>query len=229
LRPLPQGEGQRAKAFTLAEVLITLAVIGIVAALTMPALIANYQKKVTAIRVKHFYSMFSQAIRLSEAENGEYKNWDFPTSYKSTSDTQAFMNKYIAPYFKELRLCSTGSTNDKCGALISTYGANYILSNGTGVAVVIAGSTLSCTIDITGGAPPNQLGKDAFYFRMNKDTGFVPFGWTNGLTRENIITNGVNVTDADGTSRHYCNKSNRYMCTALIMLDGWEIKDDYPW
>jgi prepilin-type N-terminal cleavage/methylation domain-containing protein len=122
LRPLPRGEGQRAKAFTLAEVLITLAVIGIVAALTMPALIANYQKKVTAIRVKHFYSMFSQAIRLSEAENGEYKNWDFPTS-----------------------------------------------------------------------------------------------------------TNGVNITDADGTSRNYCNKSNRYMCTALIMLDGWEIKDDYPW
>ncbi len=32
--------------FTLAEVLITLGIIGIVAAMTMPALIANYQKKV---------------------------------------------------------------------------------------------------------------------------------------------------------------------------------------
>ena len=38
--------------FTLAEVLITLAIIGVVAVMTIPTLIANYQKKATATKVK---------------------------------------------------------------------------------------------------------------------------------------------------------------------------------
>jgi prepilin-type N-terminal cleavage/methylation domain-containing protein len=51
--------------FTLAEVLITLGIIGIVAALTMPSLMANYQKKAAATRLKQTYSMLNQALLLS--------------------------------------------------------------------------------------------------------------------------------------------------------------------
>ena len=40
------------KAFTLAEVLITLGIIGIVAAMTIPTLITNYQKNITITRLK---------------------------------------------------------------------------------------------------------------------------------------------------------------------------------
>ena len=45
------------KAFTLAEVLITLGIIGIVAAMTLPVVIGNYQKKVTAAKVKKFWNL----------------------------------------------------------------------------------------------------------------------------------------------------------------------------
>lgn len=48
-------------AFTLAEVLVTLGIIGVVAAITMPTLIDNHQKKVAATRLEKFYSMMSQA------------------------------------------------------------------------------------------------------------------------------------------------------------------------
>ena len=45
--------GQAARlAFTLAEVLVTLGIIGIIAALTMPALITKYQKKQTVAQLK---------------------------------------------------------------------------------------------------------------------------------------------------------------------------------
>lgn len=44
------------KGFTLSEVLITLGIIGIVAAITLPTLITNYQKKTTATRVKKAYA-----------------------------------------------------------------------------------------------------------------------------------------------------------------------------
>ena len=40
------------KAFTMAEVLITLGIIGIVAAMTLPSLVGNYQKKQTAMQLK---------------------------------------------------------------------------------------------------------------------------------------------------------------------------------
>ena len=55
--------------FTLAEVLITLGIIGIVAAMTIPVLITNYQKKTTATRVKKAYSELLLAIKLSESFN----------------------------------------------------------------------------------------------------------------------------------------------------------------
>ncbi len=49
-------------AFTLAEVLITLGIIGVVAAMTMPSLLLNYQRKALETRFKKSYSVLSQAI-----------------------------------------------------------------------------------------------------------------------------------------------------------------------
>ena len=43
------------RAFTIAEVLITLGIIGIVAAMTLPVVIGNYQKKVTVEKLKTVY------------------------------------------------------------------------------------------------------------------------------------------------------------------------------
>ena len=47
------------KAFTLAEVLITIGIIGIVAALTLPTLIGNYRKSVVENKLKSTYSQLS--------------------------------------------------------------------------------------------------------------------------------------------------------------------------
>src|SRR5699024_10510594 len=68
-------------AFTLAEVLVTLGLIGIVAAMTLPSLIGNYQKKQTAIRLKEAYSLLNQAIQQSELKNGEINSWNFGTAH----------------------------------------------------------------------------------------------------------------------------------------------------
>ena len=57
-------------AFTLAEVLITLGIIGVVAALTLPALIANYQKQVIKEQFKVAYSLVQQAWKKAEVDFG---------------------------------------------------------------------------------------------------------------------------------------------------------------
>jgi len=58
------------KGFTLAEVLITLGIIGVVAALTIPTLIANYQKLQYVVALKKAYSEFSEALNLMANDYG---------------------------------------------------------------------------------------------------------------------------------------------------------------
>lgn len=63
------------KAFTLAEVLITLGITGIVASLTLPLLISSHNKSVTETRLSKEYNVFSNAIKLSEIDNGVMSDW----------------------------------------------------------------------------------------------------------------------------------------------------------
>ncbi len=100
----------RKKAFTLAEVLITLGIIGIVAALTLPALIASNKEKARVTNLKKIYSQMQNAWNMAIAENGDATNWDLAKTDTGTknengatildhSGCEKFMS-YILPYFK---------------------------------------------------------------------------------------------------------------------------------
>ena len=82
------------KAFTMAEVLITLGVIGIVAAMTFPMMIHKYRKVVIENRLKTTLSLLNQALYMSVANNGPAYGW----TYNLT--TEEFFNQYYAPYLK---------------------------------------------------------------------------------------------------------------------------------
>lgn len=62
--------------FTLAEVLITLGIIGIVAALTLPSLITNYREKQRVTQLKKIYSTLQQAFVRAQEAHGELQYWD---------------------------------------------------------------------------------------------------------------------------------------------------------
>lgn len=81
-------------AFTLAEVLITLAVIGIVAALTIPTLISDVSRKQHLVAFKKKYAELTHAINLSTIDNGSTSNWDY------TLEDEEFFGEYLAPYLK---------------------------------------------------------------------------------------------------------------------------------
>ena len=61
--------------FTLAEVLITLVIIGVIAAMTIPAVINKTQKQEYVSRLKKTYSVFAQATNKIIAEEGTPSNW----------------------------------------------------------------------------------------------------------------------------------------------------------
>lgn len=78
----------------LAEILITIGIIGVVAAITIPTLITNYQKKITATKLKKTYAELTNAVRLSEADNGEVSGWNI------TNKSEENFDEYILPYIK---------------------------------------------------------------------------------------------------------------------------------
>jgi len=225
-------------AFTLAEVLITLGIIGVVAALTLPTVINKYQKKTAATRAKKAYTEMMQAIKLSEVENGPISEWSYPAT-NSIANTRNFITTYIEPYFKDLKYCSGGKSNTKCGLVVSAYGANYILPNGTGVSMLVStNSDLYVLFDINGPKKPNLMGTDAFYFITYKGK-LMPYGWYDGISRQDVFNSFRYTEKLSGKALTLrCNNMkidssntdlNRHGCTALLMLDGWEMRADYPY
>lgn len=210
-------------AFTLAEVLIVLGIIGIIAELTIPDLYSNFQKRVAETKLEQAYSILSQAITFSETDNGPYATWQFPAS-NSISGTQTFYDAYFKPYIKTIKQCPSGQDTSCVGIPVSSNGINYVLANGEGFSMLSTPSNIAyIIIDINGVTPPNVMGKDVFYFQFRNDFGLVPYQYVPGMTRDQIINNGTEGCNSSGTTY------SRYLCTALIMIDGWKISDDYPW
>ncbi len=100
-------------AFTLAEVLITLGIIGVVAAITIPTLINNYKKMHYVNKFKHTYSLLQQAIGMSQVENGPLDTWDYSENPEEEENLTKFAEKYITPYLKIAKNCGT-RTGEGC-------------------------------------------------------------------------------------------------------------------
>ena len=116
------------KAFTLAEVLITLGIIGVVAAITIPSLMTAYEKHVTISKLQRAISVLNQAYRLSVDDLGEVS-----LSEALNLGSEEYFNTYWAPYLKAITVCTSYS---QCG-----YKSNnpwlYPNKNKVGLGVVV--------------------------------------------------------------------------------------------
>ncbi len=216
------------KGFTLAEVLITLVIIGVVAALTVPTLITKYQKEQTVTRLKKAYSALSQATQRAIADYGVVRTWTFPEPGNGL-ETWEFAKKYIYPYMNVSVDCgtNTGGTcefsywllNESRKFTCDSRFVRFSLNDGTLIALrVYNHNTVSVYIDINGKKKPNKLGRDVFSYLFSYNKGFTPN--TNNTSRESLL----------GSGQYTCNlvATGEY-CAAVIMKDGWRIADDYPW
>ena len=88
----------RKKAFTLAEVLITLGIIGVVAAMTLPVLTGKYQKQIKISQLKNIYSPMQRLDTRVKAEYGDTLNTYLP-------DSKEFFGQYLIPYLKPVNFC----------------------------------------------------------------------------------------------------------------------------
>ena len=165
----------KSKAFTLAEVLITLGIIGVVAAVTLPTLIAKYQEIVWLNQFKQTYSILSQAyVRASDDMGGYSKDWGLPTTSSKEASKQIYniFSKYlkftgVVNQYKTIK--NLNGEDDHSAVLHPSKGDVYSLSNGALIQFGIvepdaAGSlyNIGINVDINGQKGPNMLGKDVF-------------------------------------------------------------------
>lgn len=80
-------------------------VIGVVAALTIPALITNYKKTLVETKLKETYSIINQMMLNSVAENGESINWNYPAYGDANYNDSDFVEKYLAKFVKIIYTC----------------------------------------------------------------------------------------------------------------------------
>jgi prepilin-type N-terminal cleavage/methylation domain-containing protein len=90
------------KGFTLVEVLLVVAIVGIISAITIPSIITKYQKKVVETKLKEDYAIFQQVIRSNLADG---VSMDMTVVDGSTQILKTFVNTYFAHYMKISKIC----------------------------------------------------------------------------------------------------------------------------
>ena len=230
-------------AFTLAEVLITLGIIGIVAAMTIPALINKKQKAEIETQLKENYSIIQQSLKMAENDDIAIDSY----LAENIESVKSWFYTNLAPYMKYSHVCfnaegcwqSMGPTKTLAGSVArynqTNIGVGYNivtikLNNGANVSFDSYGTndikTLlgrNCTyedkalgifIDVNGDRKPNIIGKD-IYVAVWTDKGLLPAG--------------IDETEAtvDSNCSATANSVNAgYYCLLKVKNNGWKIPDD---
>ncbi len=191
------------KAFTLAETLVVVGIIGIIATLTLPNVNKSTGDKEKVVKLKKTYSNLEQAFGMAKIKYGTgYTNW-----FKNSSSKNPVAER-IFEYMKISKTCGYNN-NAGCFAKNSNLdGSDFvaykvITTDGTSIYI---DCFVACYayVDIDG---PNKgestVGKDIFCFGIDDNKGIVPYG--GGYQ---------NYTDAD------CIKKKDISCTSWVINYG---------
>ena len=220
-------------AFTLAEVLITLGVIGVVAAVTMPTLIQQYKERETVARVNQFYSMFSQAYQMAVQEHGTFDQWGLKPwgdnvqnedgSYRVSDDAIEASNKFFEIMSKYLKYVSytpyTSETVRDANGVSIFHNVKWgvELANGIAIRMVYISSEEYCKnlnycgdfYIVTDGGALQELRDDGKTYPRNKNFNFT-------LQKDRIVPTGLD----NGSFKGNCLTGKDYSrCT------GWVIRN----
>lgn len=180
------------KAFTMAEVLITIGIIGLVAAMTLPTVINNTRNKELDTALKKAYTVMQQAMLRIMLKDGVVD----PALFEARQ-----FNSYFIEYFNQAIDCGFGFTNNPFSNDICSQTVNYknytntasvthqYLDDGRfilpdGMAVFIQNEKgggvrpqLLISVDVNGVKKrPNQWGHDLFTFELKEDGRLLPMG-----------------------------------------------------
>ena len=183
--------------------MITLGIIGVATALTLPTLYSRVQEKIFLNKLKVTYNILSNAYKLAiEENNRDAGSWEI--GRYNSEDGSSKRYKYFAPHIKQLDSCDTlkskkcfaacyydlfGNrcvTNDENIDFASTWGKGILL-NGIALGFYSAGNRClaydqvlqysecgTVIVDLNGQKQPNRFGVDTFEFVITAEKGIQP-------------------------------------------------------
>ena len=202
----------------------------------MPTLIANYQKRVFATKVKYSYNLLSNALEKSIYDNGAPNTWDYGKSYEvdgtnhknqNIAQVEYLAKTYFLPYFKVIKK-----------AYPTVDGYSFITSNGITYSFFIDGGSYNgvytpAIIYIVASFNNNTkvLGDPSRNY--SKHDVIMQVDVTMDSNKLKFFSWGGNTRDGIKNEQFGCRKDiepyKRFSCGALIRYDGWQIAPDYPW
>lgn len=188
-------------AFSLAEVLVTLIIIGVIAAMTVPGLKRNSDMEEYAVGCKKAYSTISNATRLIETNHGDVKRWgkvsENPESLQKIYDYYSEVMNVIKSCPANTTGCweqSTALNGQNAGneygieansvSFATADGMFWTISGGDPATVGVDNAPEGSIIvwaDINGKKKPNQIGSDVFSFVIDPTRGVLPGGSDNNF------------------------------------------------
>ena len=217
--------------FTLAEVLITLTIIGIIAVLTIPNLMHKHQEQEFIQKLKKNYTVFSNAYLQAIRENGNPDEWNIGTEGSATGAEKLYM--YLKPYLKIEKECKFkgngcfATTDYKALSGVKSEWSylgqdsspgfyRFLLSDSTSVSIWSAGTGCGNNndfcgyifIDTNNQKGPNIFGVDVFMFDIRYNN-IVPTG-----TKTKITSDGKQCTFKNTHAR------NGATCASYVFKKG---------
>ena len=200
-------------AFTLAETLVVIGIIGVVAALTLPNLNSSTGEKEKVVKLQKVYSNLQEAFGRAEITYGPYRGW---CTGLSGNDCDKRIFERITEFMKVTKVCTV---NDACTLFNSgdsfsdgdraSYAA--ILADGTTIGIYNGG--YSILIDLDGvDKGPNADGKDYFYLNITEDE----------HSRRKILTYGsrYQIKNNYELNKFNSNTYNASELTAWVLVNG---------
>jgi prepilin-type N-terminal cleavage/methylation domain-containing protein len=207
------------KGFTLAEVLITLGIIGVVSAMTIPTLIHKYKNDEYIAGMKKIYATLAQAT-LSAKEQVGLENLG---------------NTHPDRIIEQLDCVSSNGPN--APTYPPGFGSGSILSKCTlanGMQLVVsnigpAGSNMlgdfygQAIADTNGGKSPNEYGRDIWLFLITNDGRIIPSGAevrnsdTGQIMNYDSLANSYKMCEPDRTDVTW----SKYGCGGRLLKNNW--------
>lgn len=173
-----KSSNNKSRGFTLAEVLITLGIIGVVASMTLPTLQQKLDERANISTLKKFYTEFANATNLLIYDYGQPEGWGLQDN---DPDSSAEVLKLYKERLNMIKVCEEGDTscfsfpvhkydgtvkiteNEYSGWALKSF----VLNNGVTVFFDINNGNFSVFFDVNGKKKPNNLGVDVFAWAVN--------------------------------------------------------------
>lgn len=204
------------KGFTLAEVLVTLGIIGVISAMTLPTLVKNHQRQVYVAQLRKVVSEISQIAEQAINDNNAVSLCETPVG--NIGGVYLLKN-----YFKTVKFCDDADTSD-CFAgeyknlngqpirirdIVS--GQSAILNDGTSIYLSNSCNYTYITVDINGKQGPNIAGRDLFSFTLEPNAS-ISVAYDMETRAKNFSSECFRaVYDYDGG------------CFSKLLNDGWKM------